>query len=346
MGMSVVDNAIYVDGKRTVVPESLDQTFEALRACQQDGRSFAWIGMLRPDAAEIKAVAEEFGLHPLAVEDTINAHQRPKMERYGDVLFVVLRPARYVDHEEVVEIGEVHLFLGPDFVITVRHAEEPDLSEVRSRLEADPQLLSQGTNAVLYAVLDKVVDDYGPVLDGLQIDVDQIEVQVFDGDAGVSRRIYQLSRQVIAFQRAVEPLTDLFVEVRALLKVRAGESDLELRRLLRDVADHATRVTDKLAADRDLLTNILQVNATLVGQRQNEEMARMTEAGYEQNEQVKRISSWAAIFFAPSFVASVYGMNFKLMPELDWTFGYPFAVALMLLLAGALYAAFKHKGWL
>ncbi|MDT7555103.1 MAG: magnesium transporter, partial [Pseudonocardiales bacterium] len=327
-------------------PESLDQTFETLRSCPQDGRSFAWIGMLRPDAAVIKAVAEEFGLHPLAVEDTINAHQRPKMERYGDVLFVVLRPARYVDHDEVVDIGEVHLFLGPDFVITVRHAEEPDLAAVRSRLEADQQLLRQGATAVLYAVLDKVVDDYGPVLDGLQTDVDQIEEQVFDGDAAVSRRIYQLSREVIAFQRAVEPLTDVFMEVRALLKVRASDSDLELRRLLRDVADHATRVTEKLAADRELLANILQVNATLVGQRQNDEMARMTEAGYEQNEQVKRISSWAAIFFAPSFVASVYGMNFKLMPELDWTFGYPFAVALMLLLAGALYAAFKHKGWL
>jgi magnesium transporter len=184
------------------------------------------------------------------------------------------------------------------------------------------------------------------VLDGLQIDVDQIEVQVFDGDAGVSRRIYQLSREVIAFQRAVEPLADLFIEVRALLKVRAGEPDLELRRLLRDVADHATRVTERLAADRELLTNILQVNATLVGQRQNDEMARMTEAGYEQNEQVKRISSWAAIFFAPSFVAGVYGMNFKNMPELEWPLGYPFALLLMVLCAGGLYLAFKRKGWL
>lgn len=344
--MSKVDNAIYVDGKRAVEPDSLDKTLETLHACPPDGHSFCWIGMLRPDQAEVKAVAEEFGLHPLAVEDTINAHQRPKLEQYGDLVFVVLRPARYVDPVEVVELGEVHLFLGPDYVITVRHADEPDLHEVRARLEADPDLLRQGPLSVLYAVLDRVVDDYRPVLDGLQNDIDEIESQVWGGESSVSRRIYQLSREVIEFQRAVDPLTDLLADLRATLKQRASGPDLELRRQLRDVADHATRVVEKLDGQRDLLTNILQVNATLVAQRQNEEMARMTEAGYDQNEQVKRISSWAAIFFAPSFVAGVYGMNFKNMPELDWTFGYPFALALMLLCAGGLYWAFKRKGWL
>jgi len=344
--MSVVDNAIYIDGNRAVVPDSLDQTFEALHSCPSGGQNFAWIGMLRPDEQEIRAVAKEFSLHSLAVEDTVNAHQRPKLEQYGDVLFVVLRPARYVDKIEEVEIGEVHLFLGPDFVITVRHAAEPDLGAVRTRLEADPQLLRQGPNAVLYAVLDKVVDDYGPVMEGLQTDIDQIEVQVFDGDPHVSRRIYQLSREVIDFQRAVDPLADLLDALRATLKQRAEGTDLELRRNLRDVADHATRVIERLAGFRELLTNILQVNAALVGQRQNEEMARMTEAGFEQNEQVKRISSWAAIFFAPSFIASVYGMNFENMPELSWPLGYPFALLLMALLSGLLYLAFKRKGWL
>src|SRR6185312_3625203 len=262
------------------------------------------------------------------------------------VLFVVLRPARYVDHDEVVDVGELHVFLGPDFVITVRHAEEPDLGEVRTRLEADPDLLRQGPYAVLYAILDKVVDDYGPVLEGLQTDIDEIEVQVFGGDPKASKRIYQLSREVIEFQRAVEPLGDLFIDLRAQLKVRASDSDLELRRNLRDVADHATRVIERLAADRDLLTNILQVNAALVGQRQNEEMARLTEAGYNQNEQMKRISSWAAIFFAPSFVSGIYGMNFEHMPELGWVLGYPFALFLMVALAVALYVAFKRKNWL
>jgi magnesium transporter len=344
--MSVVDNAIYVDGRRTAVPDSLDRTFEELRQCPDQGRSFCWIGLLRPSPEEIQAVAEEFSLHGLAIEDTITAHQRPKVERYGDVLFVVLRPARYVDSDEVVEIGEVHLFLGPDFVITVRHAEEPDLAVVRKRLESDPALLDDGPYAVLYAVLDKIVDDYAPVLTGLQDDIDQIEVQVFGGDPHVSRRIYQLSREVIEFQRAVEPLRDIFVELRLRLKEGATESDLELRRALRDVADHATRVLERVEAFRQLLTNILQVNAALVAQRQNDEMARMTQAGYEQNEQVKRISSWAAILFAPTLVASIYGMNFTHMPELDWTFGYPLALVLMFLCGFVLYRWFKRSGWL
>jgi magnesium transporter len=344
--MSVVDNAIYIDGKRAAAPSSLDRTFAELRQCPDEGRSFCWIGLLRPTPEEIEAVAREFSLHGLAVEDTISAHQRPKVERYGDVLFVVLRPARYVDPVEVIEIGEVHLFLGPDFVITVRHAEKPDLAHVRQRLEREPELLDNGPYSVLYAVLDKIVDDYAPVLDGLQDDIDEIEVQVFGGDPGVSRRIYQLSREVIEFQRAVEPLSDMFDVLRERLKEQASESDLELRRALRDVADHATRVLERIEAFRQLLSNILQVNAALVGQRQNEEMARMTQAGYEQNEQVKRISSWAAILFAPTLIASVYGMNFTHMPELDWPLGYPFAVVLMFLLGLGLYLVFKRRGWL
>jgi magnesium transporter len=344
--MSVVDNAIYIDGRRAAAPGSLDRTFAELRECPDQGRSFCWIGLLRPTTEEIDAVAKEFSLHGLAVEDTITAHQRPKVERYGDVLFVVLRPARYVDPVEVVEIGELHLFIGPDFVITIRHAQKPDLAQVRHRLEDEPDLLDNGPYAVLYAVLDKVVDDYAPVLDGLQDDIDEIEVQVFGGDPGVSKRIYQLSREVIEFQRAVEPLADVFANLRERLKEQAGESDLELRRALRDVADHATRVLERIEAFRQLLTNILQVNAALVGQRQNEEMARMTQAGYEQNEQVKRISSWAAILFAPTLIASIYGMNFDHMPELHWSLGYPFAVVLMVLLGMVLYLVFKRRGWL
>jgi magnesium transporter len=344
--MPVVDNAIYIDGRRAVVPSSLENTFEELHRCSETGNSFCWIGLLHPSEDEVKAVAEEFELHSLAVEDTIKAHQRPKLERYDDVQFVVLRPARYIDSIEDIEIGEQHLFLGPDFVITVRHAEEPDLKVVRHRLEEDPDLLRNGPMSVLYAIMDKVVDDYGPVLDGLQDDIDEIEVQVFDGESGVSRRIYQLSREVIDFQRAVEPLEEIFVELRVRLKEQARESDLELRRALRDVADHATRVMERADGYRQLLANILTVNAALVGQRQNEEMTRLSEAGYEQNEQVKRISSWAAILFAPTLIASIYGMNFDHMPELHWIAGYPFALGLMLLLGGLLYVVFKRSGWL
>jgi len=344
--MSLVDNAIYVDGKRAVGPSSLDRTCEELRDPEGSERRFCWIGLLNPSVEEIRAVAKEFELHPLAVEDAIDAHQRPKLERYGETEFVVLRPARYVDPVEVVEIGEVHLFLGPDFVVVVRHAEEPNLADVRHRLEADPKLLSRGPYAVLYAVLDKVVDDYLPVLVGLQNDIDEIEVQVFDGDPGASKRIYQLTREVIEFQRAVEPLTDMLIAVRDLLKDRASDADLELRRMLRDVADHTTRVVERTEAYRQLLTNILTVNAALVAQRQNDEITSLTQASYKQGEQVKRISSWAAILFAPTLIAGIYGMNFDNMPELKWQLGYPMSIGLMILLGLVLYLIFKRRNWL
>ena len=344
--MPVVDNAIYVAGKRAIVPSSLENTFEELRDCRAATDCFCWIGLLRPSPDEVRAVAAEFNLHDLAVEDTIKAHQRPKLERYGEVLFVALRPARYVDPVEVVEIGELHLFLGADFVITVRHADEPDLKLVRKRLEADPDLLRKGSYAVLYAIMDEVVDDYTPVIEQLQVDIDQIETQVFNGDPEASKRIYTLSREVIEFQRAVEPLEDVFVELRERLKEQAGPDDLELRRALRNVADHAARVLDRVDADRQLLINILNVNAALVAQRQNDELTRLTEASFDQNEQVKRISSWAAILFAPSVVASIYGMNFVYMPELNWLLGYPFALTLMVLSGVLLHRVFKRRGWL
>ena len=357
--MSMIDNAVYIGGKRAAEPRAVDQALDALRECQHDrahkadagddghgDRCFAWIGMLRPDEREIRGVADEFGLHELSVEDTVNAHQRPKVERYGETEFVVLRPARYVDPDEVVQLGEVHLFLGPDFVITVRHAVEPDLGRVRRRLEDDPALLAHGPFAVLYAVLDRVVDDYAPVMDGLQDDIDEIEEQVFSGDPNVSRRIYQLTREVIAFQRAVEPLEEIFAELRWRFGKGGDATDMELKRLMRDVQDHATRVRERAQGFRELLGNILTVNSTLVAQRQNEEMTRLSEAGYQQNEQMKRVSSWAAILFAPTLVGGIYGMNFEHMPELSWAFGYPFALGLMLLLGLGLYLGFKSRGWL
>ena len=301
---------------------------------------------MRPSAAEIDAVAAEFGLHGLVVEDTIKAHQRPKLERYGEVEFVVLRPARYVDPVEVVEIGEVHVFLGPDFVITVRHAQEPDLAEVRHRLEAEPQLLDNGP---LRGALRGDGQDRRRLRAGARGAAGRHRR---DRGAGLRRRSERLETdlhpqpggdRVPTGRRAAE---DLFVSLREQLKQRASESDLELRRALRDVADHATRVLERTRGFRELLANILTVNAALVVQRQNDEITRLTEAGYEQNEQVKRISSWAAILFAPTLVASVYGMNFDHMPELGWELGYPFAVLLMLLLGGGLYAIFKRRGWL
>ncbi|MQA16551.1 MAG: transporter [Pseudonocardiaceae bacterium] len=340
--MAVMDNAVYVDGVRAAEPPSLQHTFELLH--NQDGRGMAWIGLYSPGDEEITSVASEFGLHELAVEDAVKAHQRPKIERYGDTLFVVLRPARYVDRDEVVEIGELHVFIGADFVITVRHAVKPDLALVRHRLEGQPELLRHGPDAVLYAILDSVVDDYLPVVSGLQNDLDEIETQVFGGDPGVSRRIYQLSREVIEFQRACEPLLAMLESL--IGGVERDRTDVELQRRLRDVADHATRVAERVEGFRQLLTNILTVNASLVAQRQNEETTRLTETSVEQGEQVKKISSWAAILFAPSLVGGIYGMNFTYMPELDWRLGYPVALVLMLLVSLTLYLVFKRRGWL
>lgn len=345
--MAVVDNAVYVNGRRAAAPETVDHTVEILRSCSGDDPSFCWIGMLRPTAEEIAAIAKEFSLHPLAVEDAVDAHQRPKLERYGDTRFVVLRPARYVDRVEVVELGELHLFLGPEFVITVRHADEPNLAVVRQRMEEHPDLLRHGPDAVLYATMDKVVDDYFPVLDGLQNDIDEIETQVFTGDPAVSRRIYQLTREVIEFQRAVEPLREILDEIRGEFRNQDGEQEhLELRRAFRDVRDHAVRVIERTDSLRQLLNNMLTANATQVAQRQNEEITRLTEATFEQSEQVKRISSWAAVLFAPTLVGTVYGMNFTHMPELQWVYGYPFAVLLMILTGLVLWFMFKRRGWL
>jgi magnesium transporter len=344
--LPIVDNAIYAGGRRLAGPVSLTSTAEELEVASQEHDAFCWIGIFRPDVEEMNAVAREFSLHPLAVEDAVSAHQRPKIEQYGDVTFVVLRPARYVDHDEVVELGEIHVFLGPNFVITVRHADEPDLAAVRARLEGDPKLLAMGPPAVLYAILDRVVDDYVPVLTGLQTDLDEIEVQVFAAEPHAPQRTYQLTREVIEFLRAVSPLRDMLADLRDELKDRGSGSDLELRRALRDVADHVSRVQDRIAGFRELLTNLLDIDNALVARRQNEEMARMTQAGYEQNEQVKRISSWAAILFAPTLVASIYGMNFRHMPELGWPLGYPLAILLMVLLGVGLYLTFRRRGWL
>jgi len=259
-------------------------------------------------------------------------------------LFTVLRPARYVDDVERVEFGELHVFTGQDFVVTIRHAEAPDLGRVRDRMEQAPALLRLGPEAVLYAILDQVVDEYAPVVAGLENDIDEIEDQLFKGDPAVSRRIYELSREVIEFQRATRPLLDM------LTSLEAGfdkyKVDLELQRSLRDVHDHAIRIVERADSFRALLQNALTVQTTLVGQQQNDEMRSLTEASLAQNEEVKKISAWAAILFAPTLVGTIYGMNFDHMPELHWLFGYPLALALMLVTSVTLYLVFKRRSWL
>jgi len=338
--MPIVDNAIYREGVRSAHPVTLDQTFEELR----DNGGFAWIGMYRPTEEELRAVAEEFGLHALAVEDALKGHQRPKLERFGEVLFVVLRSARYLDAPEEVEFGEVHVFVGPNFAITVRHAESPDLGRVRKRLERNPELLRHGPQAVLYAVFDEVVDEFGPVIAGLENDIDEIENQIFEGDPAVSRRIYDLASEAMAFQRATHPLVGMLEALRD--GYEKYSVDVELQRNLRDVLDHTLKTVERADSFRALLQNALTVQSTLVTQNQNEEMRHLSRASIQQGDQVKKISGWAAILFAPTLIAAVYGMNFTVMPELHWTFGYPFALGLMLVSAVVLYIVFKRRDWL
>ncbi|MEU1144429.1 magnesium and cobalt transport protein CorA [Streptomyces sp. NPDC005863] len=340
-GDTLVQAALYRDGVRVATPATLADTFRELRD-QPDG--MAWIGLARPTEAELLSLAAEFDLHELAVEDAMEAHQRPKLERYGETLFVVLRAARYLDAPEEVDFGELHVFVGPDFVITVRHGAAPDLTSVRRRMEDSPDLLKLGPEAVLYAILDAVVDGYAPVVAGVQNDIDEIETEVFSGDPEVSRRIYELSREMVEFQRATRPLVSMLHALMAGF-AKYG-TDEELQRYLRDVADHVTHTSERVDGFRQALTDILTVNATLVTQQQNAEMRALAEAGFEQNEEIKKISSWAAILFAPTLVGTIYGMNFDAMPELDWTFGYPFAILLMAVVCVSLYFIFKRRDWL
>lgn len=342
----IVDSAIYVDGRRAVEPTSLQETYAV---CREQG-GLAWIGLYEPTEEEFSSVAEEFGLHPLAVEDAIKAHQRPKIERYAGTLFVVLRSSRYVDETETVEFGEVHVFVGKDFVVTVRHGKASTLDRVRRRLESMPELLRRGPEVVLYAIMDRVVDDYAPVAESLERDIDEIETEVFSGNTGVSRRIYELSREAIEFRRCTEPLIRILSN---LIEDNTYQLDPEVRRYLRDVQDHALRVTDKVVGLRELVQDILSINLTLVSLTQNEEVKKLTEASvkqtdevFKQTDEVKKISGWAAIVIIPTLIASIYGMNFDYMPELTWTLGYPLALFLMLLSSLLLYAIFKNHDWL
>ncbi|MDX3354992.1 magnesium and cobalt transport protein CorA [Streptomyces sp. ME01-24h] len=338
---SVMDAALYRDGRRIATPSSLAEAYAQLRA---EPGAMAWIGLYRPSEAELVSLAKEFDLHPLALEDAIQAHQRPKLERYGETLFVVLRAARYLDAPEEVDFAELHIFVGPGFVLTVRHGAAPDLSAVRGRMESNPELLTLGPEAVLYAILDTVVDGYAPVVAGVEKDMEESEIQVFGGDPQVSRRIYELSQEVLEFQRATRPLVPMLDGLQGGF-VKYG-TDEELQRYLRDVADHVTHTIERVDGFRQALGDLLTLNATLVAQQQNAEMRALAEAGFEQNEEIKKISAWAAILFAPTLVGTIYGMNFDHMPELHWLLGYPFAVVLMGVVCVSLYVVFKRRGWL
>jgi len=321
----IVDCAVYEEGKRREGDLSLEEAKEA-----RGDRGFVWIGLYEPSEEEFDAIQREFDLHELAVEDAIHAHQRPKLEVYGHTLFVVLKTARYVDPDEVVQLGEILAFLGEDFVITVRHGVASSLEGVRERLESDPEHLKRGPGAVLHAIVDQVVDDYAPAVEGLGEDIEQVEDEVFSpARTNPSERIYKLKREVLEFNRAVAPLTE---PVDRLARGRYELIHPEVRTYFRDVNDHLVRVHEQVEGYRELLTSVLAANLTQVSVRQNDDM--------------RKISAWVAIAAVPTMIAGIYGMNFEHMPELRWTFGYPLVLGVMLLACVGLYRNFKRVGWL
>jgi magnesium transporter len=327
----VVDCAVYVDGHRQA-PVTPD---EALRVATETG-GFVWLGLYEPTQAELDALSGPYGLHPLAVEDAVYAHQRPKLERYDDALFMVLKTATYVAHEEltatseVVDTGEVMVFLGANYVITVRHGGHSGLAELRARMEEQRDLLCLGPSAVLYAVADLVVDTFVEVAGLVEEDVDELEASVFSPDRTDDiGRLYQLKRELMGLRRAVTPLE------LPLQKLADRPIDVvpdAIRSYFRDVLDHAIRVRDQVAALDELLSSILQ--------------ASLARTSLADNEDVRKISAYAGIIAVPTAIAGIYGMNFEHMPELGWRFGYPLVLLVIALSCVLLYRAFKRNNWL
>jgi magnesium transporter len=322
----IVDCAIYEDGVRRDGKVELTHAYDERHA---PGK-FVWIGLYEPTEEEFDSLRREFKLHPLAVEDAIHAHQRPKLEVYDDMVFLVLKTARYVDPTEVIELGEVLVFLGEDFVITVRHGEASSLTPVREVLDANPARLKHGPGSVLHGILDRIVDDYQPAIGGLEHDIDEVEEQLFSGErVNPAERIYRLQREVLGFRKATAPLVD---PLDKLARGHYVQIHPETRDYFRDVNDHLIRARDQLDAMHDLLSSSLQANLAQVSVRQNED--------------VRRISAWVAIIAVPTAIAGIYGMNFEDMPELRWHLGYPAVLLVMLVICSMLYRYFKRAGWL
>ncbi|MFA1537382.1 magnesium/cobalt transporter CorA [Actinomadura monticuli] len=322
----IVDKAIYAGGTRRDIDGDISDAFDLAR---EDGECFLWIGLFEPDEAEFDLVKDELNLHPLAAEDAVSAHQRPKMERYDDTLFLVLKTLSYLDETSDIEVGEIMVFLGRDFVVTVRHGAGNPLGPVRKRLEESPELLKHGATAVLYAVCDEVVDRYGLVAHEVEVDIIGLERAVFDpGARDVTADIYSLKREVLEFRGAEDPLVPVLQEI---VKGRVAECG-STREYFRDVLDHLLRVDGQVDAHNELLNSVLTAHLALLGKQQNEDM--------------RKISAWAAIIAVPTAIAGIYGMNFDHMPELHWTFGYPLVIAVMAVVCVLLFRRLRKSGWL
>jgi magnesium transporter len=320
----IVAAAIYEDGRR-VGEVAIDDVSELLKHENQ----FVWIGLHDPSEAMLRKVQEEFGLHDLAVEDALRAHQRPKLEEYGAGLFVVLRTAQLEDGE--LCFGETHVFVGQRYVVTVRHGSSLSYAEVRKRCECAPHLLRRGPGFVLYAIMDFVVDHYFPIVDGLEEKLEGIEQEIFGGSfrAEMTERIYNLKRDLLALKRAVSPLIEV---CNRLVRYDVALIPEDTRPYFRDVYDHVIRINETVDTLRELLTSALEANLSLIS--------------VTQNEVTKKLASWAAILAVPTMIAGIYGMNFHNMPELDWRYGYPAVIGVTLAICGVLYRSFKRSGWL
>ncbi|MFB6817685.1 magnesium/cobalt transporter CorA [Streptomyces sp. NPDC056347] len=327
----IVDSAIYRDGRRTDGPADLS---DALAEARATGDAFLWIGLHEPTEKEFSLVSSEFGLHPLAVEDALSAHQRPKLEVYDDSLFAVIKPVVYEQSDDTVSTDELMAFVGDSFVVTVRHGEGAPLAAVRRRLESEPEVLKHGPTAVLYAISDAVVDHYIEVAGELQADLEELETEVFAPTGGgdtksTASRIYTFKRQLLEFRRAAGPLSEPMARLASAEVPFVHEHS---QPFFRDVSDHLTRATEYVEGLDRLLSDILSAHLAQVGVRQNDDM--------------RKISAWAAMAAVPTMVAGIYGMNFDHMPELKWVWAYPAVIALMAVVVFALYRQFKRRGWL
>ncbi|MFD5258263.1 magnesium/cobalt transporter CorA [Streptomyces bobili] len=330
----IVDCAIYRDGRRTEGPQDFSDALDDVRA---EG-GFVWIGLHEPAEKEFAHVTREFALHPLAVEDSLKAHQRPKLEVYDDSLFLVLKPVVYEPESDAVSSGEVMVFLGDSFVLTVRHGEGSPLAAVRRRLEQEPEILAKGPTAVVYAIADATVDHYLDVAAELQTDLEELETEVFSPDGGGSRntasRIYMFKRQILEFRRATVPLAPPVSRLAGSGVAGTGLPFVndEARPFFRDVGDHLARVNESVEGLDRLVSDILSAHLAQMSVRQNDDM--------------RKISAWAAMAAVPTMIAGIYGMNFEHMLELRWTWGYPAVIAVMAVLEVGLYRTFKRRGWL
>ena len=325
----IVDSALYRKGERVQVRCETHE-YAALRAAADEPHDFVWVGLADPTKAELDDVAAAFGLHPLAVEDALNAHQRPKLEKYEDSLFLTLRTLWYVDEQDAVETGEINMFVGRDYVVTVRHGQGSELHTRRIDLESDAKVLNHGPSAVMYAVCDRVVDDYEEVASSLEQDVDEVESSVFSPDrTNDSVRIYTLKREIAEMRRAVVPLKE---PMRQFAEGSVQGIDRETMPFFRDVYDHVARAAEAIDVLDNLLSSALQ--------------AHLARISVQQNEDIRKISAGVGLVAVPTMVAGVYGMNFDHMPELHWTLGYPFSVALMVVGTWGLWVFFKKSGWL